>query len=222
MPPPAGFPSHGDDNSEGFHGNGIVSALPLASPVVIHLDELADWYIAPMGGQRRIGKRMAVAATIAGDGARFVVCSVHRENRTDGAGRAQQMTTLLDALDAYASGLPVLIGGDLNTHVAPGGHDDTSEPLFAVASARGYDWRQCNVAAATTRRSTWSASEGTRQLDWFCTRGLTVRDPTLVPSLAEDATVLSDHELILVTNEPPLPRSGGGRREAPGGGGAGG
>lgn len=201
MPPPDGFPSHGDDNSGGFHGNGIVSALPLASPVVIRLDQMADWYVAPMGGQRRIGTRMAIAATITCGDARLVVCSVHLENRTDGAGRARQMTTLLNALDAYAPGLPMVIGGDLNTHVGPGGHDDVSEQLFAVASARGYGWGRCNVAAATTRRSVWSASEGTRQLDWFCTRGLDVRDPTLVPSLAEDATVLSDHELILVTIE---------------------
>jgi len=199
MPPPDGFPSHGEENSKGFHGNGIVSALPLASPVIIRLDEMADWYVAPMGGQRRIGARMAIAATVACGDARLVVCSVHLENRTDGAGRARQMTTLLDALDDYAPGLPVVIGGDLNTHVGPGGHDDASEPLFAVASARGYDWRGCNVAAATTRRSVWSASEGTRQLDWFCTRGVDVRDPAVVPALAEDATVLSDHELILVT-----------------------
>ena len=199
MPPPGGFPSHGNDNSEGFHGNGVVSALPLSSPVVIGLDEMADWYVAPMGGQRRIGKRMAIAATVICGDARLVICSVHLENRTDGAGRARQMTTLLDTLDTYASGLPVLIGGDLNTHVAPGGHDDPSEPLFSVASARGYDWGKCNVAAATTRRSVWSASEGTRQLDWFCTRGLIVRDPAVVPSLSEDATVLSDHELILLT-----------------------
>ncbi len=201
MPPPEGFPVHGDDNLEGFHGNGIASARPIASPVVFHLDEMADWYAAPMGGQRRIGKRMAVAARIACGDARFVVCSVHLENRTDGAGRARQMATLLAALDGYADGLPVLIGGDLNTHVGPGGCDDASEPLFAAAVARGYYWRACNVASATTRRSVWSVSEGTRQLDWFCARGLKVRDPAVVPSLAEDATVLSDHELILVTVE---------------------
>jgi endonuclease/exonuclease/phosphatase family metal-dependent hydrolase len=201
MPPPEGFVAHGKDNVEGFHGNGIVSARLMISPFVIRLDEMADWYIAPMRGQRRIGKRMAVAATIVCGDARLVVCSVHLENRTDGAGRARQMTTLLDALDAYAPGLPTLIGGDLNTHVGPGRHDDLSEPLFAVAAARGYDWRKCNVTAPTTRRSVWSESEGTRQLDWFCTRGLTMRDPVVVPSLAEDATVLSDHELILVTAE---------------------
>ena len=109
------------------------------------------------------------------------------------------MQTLLDALDAYAGGLPVVIGGDLNTHVGPGGHSDASEPLFALAASRGYEWRAGNLAQPTTRTSTWSTSEGTHQLDWFCTRGLSVRDPAVVPALAEDGSVLSDHELILLT-----------------------
>jgi endonuclease/exonuclease/phosphatase family metal-dependent hydrolase len=201
MPPPAGFPANGSHNAEGFHGNGIVSARPIEAPVVIRMDEMADWYVASDSGQRRIGNRMAVAATFSTGDIRFVACSVHLENRTDGAGRATQMLTLLDALDGYAGSLPVVIGGDLNTHVGPGGHDDPSEPLFAMAAARGYDWTACNLAQPTTRTSTWSQSEGTRQLDWFCTRRCTARDPTVVPALADDASVLSDHELILLTLE---------------------
>jgi endonuclease/exonuclease/phosphatase family metal-dependent hydrolase len=199
MAPPPGFPSHGSESAEGFHGNGIVAALPIENPVVVRLDEMADWNVAPMGSQRRIGNRMAIAATFNASDVRFVGCSVHLENRTDGNGRARQMRTLLDALDDYAGALPVVIGGDLNTHVGPGRHDDANEPLFALAAARGYDWAACNLAQPTTRTSTWSQSEGTRQLDWFCTRGCRMREPAIVPALGEDATVLSDHELILVT-----------------------
>lgn len=196
MEPPPGFPRNGNDNAEGFHGNGIVSAHRIDRPVVIRLDEEADWYIAPAGRQRRIGNRMAMAATI---GERFVACSVHLENRTDGAGRARQMRRLLDALDGYAEALPVVIGGDLNTHVEPGAYTDQAEPLFALAAERGYDWAACNRSQPTTRVSTWSQSEGTRQLDWFCTRGIHARDPTILPALGDDASVLSDHELILLT-----------------------
>jgi endonuclease/exonuclease/phosphatase family metal-dependent hydrolase len=201
MPPPQGFPSNGSVNTEGFHGNGIVASLPIENPVVMRLDEMADWFTAPMGSQRRVGNRIAVAVTVSVGASRFVACSVHLENRTDGNGRATQMHTLLDALDAYAGTLSVVIGGDLNTHVGPGGHDDASEPLFAMAAARGYDWAACNLAQPTTRTSTWSQSEGTRQLDWFCTRGVKVRDPAVMPALGDDASVLSDHELILVTLE---------------------
>jgi endonuclease/exonuclease/phosphatase family metal-dependent hydrolase len=201
MEPPPGFPSNGSDNSEGFHGNGIVTRLSMLDPVVIRLDEMADWY-SPPDRQRRIGNRMAIAASFQFGTLRFVACSVHLENRTDGAGRARQVRTLLDALEDYAGGSPVLIGGDLNTHIGPGGYRDSSEPLFAMAAAHGYDWASCNLARPTTRASTWSTSEGTRQLDWFCARGLRVRDPALVPALAEDGSVLSDHELILLTLDP--------------------
>jgi endonuclease/exonuclease/phosphatase family metal-dependent hydrolase len=198
MEPPEGFRRQGDDNSEGYHGNGMVSAWRMEAPLIIRLDEKADWYIAPSGGQRRIGNRMAIAATIGGE-ARFVACSVHLENRTDGSGRAEQMRTLLDALDEYAGELPVVIGGDLNTHVGPGGYTDATEPLFAMATARGYDWAACNLARPTTRRSTWSQSEGTRQLDWFCTRGLNVSGPGVIPAIGEDGEILSDHEMLLLT-----------------------
>jgi hypothetical protein len=109
------------------------------------------------------------------------------------------MRTLLDRLDEYAAGLPVLIGGDLNTHVQPGGSDDATEPLFALAKARGYDFAACNLARPTTRTSTWSQSAGTRQLDWFCTRDLAASEPEVVPALGSEGTVLSDHELILVS-----------------------
>ena len=197
--PPPGFPRNGDDNIEGYHGNGIVSAYRIDVPLVIRLPEEADWYSPTPGRQRRIGSRMAIAATFGTGDERFVACSVHLENRTDGAGRARQMQTLLDALDAYAGKLPIVIGGDLNTHVGPGGHTDPAEPLFAMARARGYDWAACNLAQPTTRQSIWSESEGTRQLDWFCTRGLAACDPSIVPALGEDATVLTDHELLLLT-----------------------
>ena len=199
MPPPAGFTTIGDDNDFGFHGNGLITTRPFDHPVAIRLDSVADWYIAPKGGQRRLGNRMAVAAVVALGTVRFVACSVHLESATDGAGRLIQMRTLLDRLDEFAAGLPLLIGGDLNTHVQPGGTDDITEPLFALAKARGYDFSACNLASPTTRTSIWSECAGTRQLDWFCTRDLTASEPRVVPALGPDGTVLSDHELILVS-----------------------
>jgi len=201
MPPPEGFAAIGDDSASGFHGNGLTTSHPFNNPVVIRLDPVADWYIAPKGGQRRVGNRMAVAAVVALGTVRFVACSVHLESATDGVGRLTQMRTLLDRLDEYATGLPVLIGGDLNTHVQPGGSDDATEPLFALTKTRGYDFSACNLARPTTRTSTWSESAGTRQLDWFCTRDLAASEPEVVRALGPDGTVLSDHELILVSIE---------------------
>lgn len=203
MPPPPGHAARGIDNERGFHGNGFVTALPFDEPTVIRLDEAADWFIAPKGGQRRVGNRIGVAATFDAGGFRFVACAVHLESASDGMGRATQMHTLLDALDGIAAGLPVVVGGDFNTHVNPGGYDDPAEPLFAVARKRGYDLSACNLVRPTTRSSVWTEGKGARQLDWFMTRGLAARDPEVVPALAPDGTtVLSDHQLILVTIAP--------------------
>jgi len=131
-----------------------------------------------------------------------VACSVHLESAADAAGRALQMRTLLAALDGYAQGRPVVIGGDLNVHVEPGRHDDPAEPLFAETTARGYDWRHCNAALPTTRPSLWSAGAGSFQLDWFCTRGFIAKTPRVIPALDDHGTVLSDHDLITVVLTP--------------------
>ncbi len=196
MPAPFDFPDNSPSNARGFHGNGFVTALPFRDPVVIRLSAEADWFVAPRGGQKRIGTRMAVAAIFRHGGAEFIGCSVHLESDSDFAGRNRQMEMLLRALDGIAGNLPVVVGGDLNTHVGAGGHDDPRELLFETARQQGYDW---HVSGASTRPSHWSAGCGPRQLDWFFTRGCRVSEAQMTPALGADGTVLSDHELIGIT-----------------------
>lgn len=198
MPAPIAFAGNPSESLQGFHGNGFTSALPFEKPVVIHFAEEADWFVAPKGGQRRIGTRMAIAATFRHGDQKFVACSVHLESRADFAGRDRQMRALYDALDEIAEGLPVIIGGDLNTHVGAGGHVDAQELLFESGRQRGYDWASANVARASTRPSTWATGAGERQLDWFCTRGCTATDPRMVPGVAPDGRVLTDHDMISI------------------------
>jgi endonuclease/exonuclease/phosphatase family metal-dependent hydrolase len=199
MPAPVEFAGNAPDNSLGFHGNGFVSALPFRDAAVIRLGEEADWFATPRGGQKRIGTRMAVAAIFRHGEIEFLGCSVHLESDSDFAGRDRQMATLLAALDDMAGDLPVVVGGDLNTHVGAGGHDDARELLFETARRHGYDWQAANTARASTRPSLWSPGAGARQLDWFCTRGCQVAEPRMTPALDAAGTVLSDHELISVT-----------------------
>ncbi|MBE9604184.1 endonuclease/exonuclease/phosphatase [Acetobacteraceae bacterium H6797] len=201
MKAPIAIDGNEEGNRLGFHGNGFTSALPFDRPVVIHLPPEADWYISPKGGQRRIGRRNAVAATFHHGGKVFVACSVHLESASDFAGRDRQMRHLFDALEDYAQGLPIIIGGDLNTAVAAGGLDDARELLFQSGRERGYDWDACNAAGASCRPSTWSGGAGEKQLDWFCTRGMKVSDPRMIAPLAPDGRVLSDHSLITIAVE---------------------
>jgi endonuclease/exonuclease/phosphatase family metal-dependent hydrolase len=194
MPQPITLADTSEGNLRGFHGNAISASVPFSRPMVIRLDEVADWYVTPKGGQKRIGTRMAVAVTLDVGGREIVVCSVHLESASDAPGRALQFRTLLDALDAYAGGRPVVIGGDLNTHVhAP------DEMLFDMGRARGYDWTRCNAGGPTTRPSVWSTGAADCTLDWFCTRGVSAGQPEIVPAVDAHGTVLSDHDLILVT-----------------------
>ena len=200
MPPPPGFSPNGHDNLEGFHGNALTAAVPFADPVAIPLPAVYDWSAPqPAGLIRKEGQRMGIAATFDVGGSRFVACAVHLEYRTDGAGRARQVAALLDRLEAYAGGLPILFGGDLNTPTEAGRDDDPAEPLFALAQARGFDWTACNAGRPTTRTSVWTQGHGTKQLDWFCARGLTVAAPAVIPAIGEDADILSDHELLVLT-----------------------
>ncbi|MCQ4162104.1 endonuclease/exonuclease/phosphatase family protein [Roseomonas sp. GC11] len=201
MPAPLPFPENPPGNRLGFHGNGLLSALPFRAAWLIRLPQEADWFIAPRGGQRRIGARMAVAALFEWAGVEFLGCSIHLESDTDFAGRARQMAALLDALDLLAEGRPVVAGGDLNTRVAPGGLDDPREALFEEARRRGYDWAGGNTATASTRASLWNKGSkvGTQQLDWLFARGCTLSAPRMTPALGPDGTPLSDHEMISAT-----------------------
>ncbi len=194
MPRPIALADSAPGNRDGVHGNGFLSSLPFTRPVVIRLDEVADWFVAAPRGESRIGTRMAIAATFDLDGQEIVACAVHLESNSDAPGRALQIRTLLAALDRYAEGRPAVFAGDLNTPVLT-----PDETLFTLAVAQGYDWIDCNAPGRTTRLSTWIRHDWPFKLDWIATRGLKAEAPAVIPALAPDGTVLSDHDMVVVT-----------------------
>src|SRR5262245_5857508 len=101
-------------NEVGFHGNGMLSPLRLAGPALIRLETDGDWFDG-RHGERRVGGRCAVAASIAAGSRQILLVSVHLESHSDPLLRAEQMRRLFDAIDRIAPGQPVVIGGDLNT-----------------------------------------------------------------------------------------------------------
>jgi endonuclease/exonuclease/phosphatase family metal-dependent hydrolase len=153
---------------------------------------------------------------------RLAVAAVHLESSSDPTERCRELAVLLDALETYADGHPILIGGDLNTCsaspdelVRPGRWeallaDDGSrfidpvahEPLFAAAASRGYSWRAANVAGPTTRW--WSGSRRWRyamRLDWILTRDVSCTNSVTMSALegADPDRPISDHDLVAVT-----------------------
>jgi endonuclease/exonuclease/phosphatase family metal-dependent hydrolase len=206
----------GSRNERGLHGGAVVSALPLERPAVARLDGGADWFDGRRG-ERRIGGRIAVFATIRLAGAPVALASVHLESHGDPRQRDAQTVALLAALDAYAPGAAALLGGDFNTHSLGSAEledrkalalalradpqrfakPEPHEPLFAQLASAGF--ARAELGGATHFAGTERCAGGLR-LDWLFARGLTLLDPAIVPAVdAATGAPLSDHEAIAVT-----------------------
>jgi endonuclease/exonuclease/phosphatase family metal-dependent hydrolase len=208
----------GRRNERGLHGGAIASTRPLERPALVRLDAGGDWFDGRRG-ERRVGGRIAVLATLQLAGRPVTLASVHLESHGDPADRDAQAAALVAAIDAYAPGAPALLGGDFNTHslgireledraaLAEAIRADPErfarperhEPLFARLEAAGFACAPCN-AGGPTHFTGPSRNDGGLHLDWFFARGLTVRDPAIVA--APDGAPLSDHAAIALTIAP--------------------
>ena len=209
----------GARNERGLHGAAVASARPLERPALARLDAGGDWFDGRRG-ERRVGGRIAVLATLRLDGAPVTLASVHLESHGDPAHRDAQAAALLAAVDAYAPGAPVLLGGDFNTHslgvreledraalagavrADPGrfARPEPHEPLFARLAHAGFACAPCNAGGATHFTGERGANAGGLRLDWFFARGLAVRAPAILPTAREaSGAPLSDHEAIALT-----------------------
>lgn len=230
----------GAHDEVGYHGNAVLSSLPLERAALVRLEGRGDWF-GPERDQRRVGGRCAVLAEVRLAGGPLVLAAVHLESHSDPADRAAQMGVLLRALDAWAPGAAAVVGGDLNTFSLPlgvvadparaeelraalardparWGHPVPHEPLFAAAAEAGFDWRACNLRGVATHRVSTPppSSRGALKLDWLLARGLEAGEPDVVAAV-DPATgrALSDHELVAATFRLPdsgIPDGGAGPR----------
>lgn len=215
---------HGQVNEKGLHGNAILSKANLTRCALIRLDADDQWF-GKNQDERRLGGRIAVAATVKVAGVDVVVVCTHFESRGDPRTRGLEMGKLLAAVDEYAGKTgPVLIAGDLNTNTTSRGkigdpvHREvllgadpgrlinpvSYEPLFALAADAGFDWTGCNAAGTTQRPHVEPRYE--RKLDWILTRGLKARDAGIVAVSGGEGPDLSDHDMITVMIEPETPQ----------------
>lgn len=198
----------GAANEFGVHGGAVLSRVGLERPAAVRFEFDGDWY-ANGSDEPRVGGRCAVVGTV-GD---LVVVAPHLESHGPPEGRARQLADLLDLVEPYADGRPVVVGGDLNTHTLhlrdPEPLDEPfdlerfldpvpREPLFAEAADRGYRWERANVAGPTLRN-------GGANLDWFLVRELDVSDPVTIPAVDAAGQPISDHDALAVTVRPAGP-----------------
>jgi endonuclease/exonuclease/phosphatase family metal-dependent hydrolase len=198
----------GETNRDGLHGNAILSRLPIDRAGMVRLETDGFWFMGERNGERRIGGRQAVLASIAG----ITFAAVHLESHSDPQHRATQTAVLLDDVEAFAAAEPIVIGGDFNTatveHGAKGGlaaerllDPVPFEPLFEVMAARGLAWEEANTMGVATQRS---RPDGTPappfgRIDWLFTRGLAARSPATIPAQDDDGAAISDHEVLALT-----------------------
>lgn len=202
----------GQTNAVGLHGNAILSRLPFRDVAVIRLDEGGRWFAGAEVGQRRLGGRMAIAARVAGAAGELLAVSVHLESNSDAADRAAQVRRLLAAVEDMALGVPVVIGGDLNTNalpVGPAGAElpleavEEAEPLFAEMRAAGFAWETCNTRHVSLRTRPDGTPEAPfTRLDWLFCRGVAVADPATVPAVDAAGNAISDHDLVVADVRP--------------------
>ena len=191
---------------KGFHGNAVFSRWPIVWAEVLRLPEAYNWYF---DRQIRIGGRNAVFAKLDVGGRPLGVVSIHLENRTGGAGRAMQMEAILKEADRVFPGIPVILGGDLNTNTFDGCdkaainvlaaepaeqrrricNTADFEPLLNAAEAAGFPWRDANCLSQETRRKPLpDGSELPMHLDWVLARGLTPVTAHTLSTLTRDCT----------------------------------
>jgi len=189
-----------DFNEKGFHGNALMAATVLKGAFMVRLPGEAVWF-KDSNEQPRVGERCAIGAIVETEAGPFVAVSVHLESVATAAYRERQMAALIDEVEAFAPGLPILIGGDLNTGNHTGGDFET-DTLFAMAQARGFQRHGGPLEQASTRPSLITRfPERAMKLDWFLSRGLRIGESHLVSSLNDDGKPLSDHDLLVCTVE---------------------
>jgi endonuclease/exonuclease/phosphatase family metal-dependent hydrolase len=211
----------GEANTVGYHGGALISAHAPERPEVVRLETRGDWFGAERG-ERRVGGRMALLASLGLGGRMLTIAAVHLESHGDPEERAAELQVLLEAIEARAPGGPALIDGDLNTSsLGRAELDDPDrlkralvadprrlgapfayEPLFPAAAAAGYQWETCNAARESSQRvaTPEGSARGALRLDWLLARGLLCESPEVVAAADPDTgAALSDHEALAVT-----------------------
>ena len=193
------------DAALGFHGNAVFSRWPVKWAEVLRLPEQYNWY---NDRQKRIGGRCAILAKLDVHGREVGVASIHLENRTDGEGRRVQMQAVLDEVQRVFAGLPVILGGDLNTNTFDGNDIPGFTKLFndperlakhmaAVekyervlpqAEENGFSYREFSSTEGTRRKPMPGGKSMLLKLDWLMARGMECVDHGTVSTETKDCT----------------------------------
>ena len=199
----------GENNEKGHHGNAVFSRWPILESRCISLPVQYDWFY---DRQKRTGGRQAILARIEVEDKQLGVVCTHLENRTTPEGRWRQLQFLLEEAERCFSGLPVILGGDLNTCGFHGGDKETMsrlvgdesfaarhlsapeslEPGLLLAAQRGFAAvPPLQAPRAYTRRKPVGEGLLALRVDWLLLRQLDCRDFAVLSTRKEDFLPIS-------------------------------
>ncbi|MBL8178335.1 MAG: endonuclease/exonuclease/phosphatase family protein [Bryobacterales bacterium] len=234
------------ENDLGLHGNAILSRYPLREVRGIGLENGIDKIASR---EQRLGRQTTIAGVVDFPGRPMAAAAVHLCAQSSQRHRMEQMRSILDTMPAD---LPAVLGGDWNTstynssrafHAICGfwlrvfmgvdyvirNHylypDNLFErELFRLLEARGYNYRDANLAGRHTvlydmrdPRAAGSLGEWVPgwcfpfihwslrnhdgrcplKLDWFAVRGVKAENPVILHEKRDGSHVpLSDHDAV--------------------------
>ena len=135
------------------------------------------------------------------------------------------LQAVLDEVQRVFAGLPVILGGDLNTNTFDGRDKDyirhladhpaeladnivkidSSEPLLTACGDAGYAWRTASGDGRLTRRK--PVGEGNflaMRLDWIIPRGFTAKDSRVISTVTADIDFAKEGGALARFAEPEL------------------
>lgn len=185
-------------NTRSLHGNAILSRYILEDSFLLRLPLEYDWY---NNFQKRIGSRIAlITKIIIGSKELGLICT-HLENKTGPAGRANQMNSILKSVKERFEGLPVVIGGDMNTNtfgemnykgilkafikrkgkLSQANDLEPYEPLFKLIENHGFDYKNANLPGKITfKKHLKGIGDLKLNIDWIFTKLFKCRSPAIV------------------------------------------
>lgn len=183
------------------HGNAILARFPLANARMVRFPGIEKWFGS---GEHRLGGRNAVFAEITLGGRPVTLVATHLESGLrDNAARTDQARFILEELETYAAGQPVIAGGDLNSF-----HKAAAIQAFRDA---GFCVDECNLLEQGTTQYTRDGEVrlGGAHIDYIMTRGFApiqnATSPAVVPSVyppGPEGKSLSDHAAVALRVRP--------------------
>lgn len=189
--------TQGNSDSPAYHGHATLSRLPLLESRILRFRRQSGfwrprWYVPNIQSlQRRIGARMVLVSHVNWFEKHLVVYNVHLESRGDDALRCGQLADIVQDIQQYDAGVPVVVAGDFN-------FDLSQEPAASlVAGSSLHSPFQRDSARPTTTRPPLGRA---RTVDWILIRGTFA----CVGAELHDSVLASDHYPLSLTLEPTL------------------